>query len=180
MGYEEKPCQCGNHFIVNRTYWECNDCNYVRLHGKTRFEVALEKKKSKPNKIYRLKRKPFKRAKNSFKKKEISEKRLEVLRKDRETYFKVFNSKPHKCEECGEPLPDVFEDYEGNIVAIYRFSHILSKRAYPEFRHSELNINLLCLNCHQTWEFGYKKSMKIYENNQKIIQKMKDDYNNLK
>jgi hypothetical protein len=49
------------------------------------------------------------------------------------------------------------------------FSHILSKGSQPKLRHVKANINILCLECHQKWEFGDKKSMDIYPANEQII-----------
>jgi len=174
---ENKPCKCGNKFVVNRTYNLCNDCNYYRLHGKTPFEAAQDKERVKPVKIYHIKRTPLKRSKKAIKStKETKEKRRETLRKDRELYKYIFDTKLPECEECQEPLPDVFEDDEGNIVYIAQYSHILSKGSSPEFRHNKLNINRLCLGCHDKWEFSDKENMKIYKSNQLIIEKMKINF----
>ena len=52
---------------------------------------------------------------------------------------------------------------------------ILFIQALPIFLILFENFNLLCLRCHQIYEFGDKKSMKIYEPNQLIIQKIKSD-----
>lgn len=165
---------------------QCEECRYKQNHGgKTKLEVQIEKEKSKPKKTYQLKRTPLKRSKNTLKRsfieqsKESKEKRDEVLKKDRETYLEVFNSTPNECEECKlngiyTPLPDQFEDEEGNIIAIWQYSHILSKGAFEEFRHNKNNINRICREHHDQWEFGNRESMKIYEPNQIIIQKLKD------
>jgi len=169
-----KPCKCGSVYIVNNTYNLCDACNYYRLHGKTRFEVAREKESTKPRKIYYLKRSPVRSTKRT------KEKRVEILSKDRELYLYIFNTKLPICEECSNKLPDVFEDKNGDIFCIGQYSHILGKGAYPEFRHNKLNMNRLCYHCHDKWEFGAKEGMKIYEGNQVLIEKMKDDYNNLK
>ena len=56
----------------------------------------------------------------------------------------------------------------------YMFSHILSKGSNPAFRHDKDNINILCLECHQVWEFGDKKSMGIYPENEEIIQMLRE------
>lgn len=170
---EDKPCKCGNKFIANRTYNLCLNCNFERLHGKTCFEAAIEKESVKPRKIYHLKRSPVRSTEAT------KEKREEVLRKDRELYLYIFNTKPNECEECRlngifNPLPDIFEDEEGNIVYISQFSHILSKGSSPEFRHNKLNINRLCHTHHDMWEFSEKEKMKIYAGNQVLIEKMRN------
>ena len=178
---KDKPCQCGSKYIVNKTHNLCDGCNFKRLNnGKTRFEVAREKESTKPRKVYRIERKPLKRKKTSLKRSPVrstqrtKEKRAEVLRKDRELYLYIFNTKPNECEECGAMLPDIFEDEYG-IVAIYQYSHILSKGHEPKLRHCKLNVQKLCLQCHNHWEFGDKESMKICEKNQVLIEKMRSD-----
>jgi len=48
--YEEIPCrECyNNHFITNRKYWLCDNCNFKRLHeGKSKQEVYKERQKEK-------------------------------------------------------------------------------------------------------------------------------------
>jgi hypothetical protein len=180
--FQEKPCKCGNHYIINKTYWLCNDCNYIRLYNKTKFEVSIERQKQKQKKIplstHRKSKKPLKSSKNYLKQERL-EKRRKVLKKDRELYFYWFSTKPCECEECGAGLPDIFENDDGSIVYIAQYSHILSKGAFPEFRHHKLNGNRLCLFHHNQWEFGDRESMKIFKSNQKIIQEIKQNPLNL-
>jgi hypothetical protein len=165
---------CGkDKFIVNKTHMLCLDCNHFRLHKKTRFETAKEKFDSS---LPKLKIKPLKQRKWVVKSTtKTKEKRQETLCKDRETYFKVFKNKPHNCEECDMPLPEVFEDENGDIVMIAQYSHILGKQAWPEFRHNPENFNRLCMGCHDKWDHGDKRSMKIYEKNGIIIEKLKNN-----
>jgi hypothetical protein len=170
---EAKCYKCGSKYIVNKKYMLCSDCNYLRIHGKTRFEVAREKEKSKPNKVYTLKRTPLKSKKTRIKSRpETVEKRRELLKKDREWYYSFFISRPHECEECGHWLPDEFEDENGRINFIGQYSHIVPKGARNDLRHNKLNCNRLCNLHHDQWEFGDRESMEIYKNNQKIIKEM--------
>lgn len=55
----EAVCKCGSKHIVNKKYQLCDACNYVRIHGKSRYEVGREKaqKNTKPKKVYRIKTK---------------------------------------------------------------------------------------------------------------------------
>lgn len=179
--YKDICKACKQEKWINNARRLCFECVYKVNHGgKNCLEVQREKQKNKPVKVYTLKRTPLKRY--SFKKKrhyiksskETQEKRKETLRKDRETYFKVFINKENFCEECGCCLPSIFEDENGNIVAIYRFSHILSKGSAPEFRHNSDNFNIFCLKCHNQWDFGEKEKMNIFEENQKIIEKLRN------
>lgn len=127
-------------------------------------------------KIYTLKRTPLKRKPYRFKRSVVKsstttkQKRAQTLTKDEETYYVVFYSKPCVCEECGRALPETFYDENGKIVCRGQYSHILSKGAYPEFRHVVINFNRLCpVPCHDRWEFGDRENMKIYKPNQIII-----------
>jgi hypothetical protein len=102
------------------------------------------------------------------------------LKLDEETYKKVYNSSEKRmgfafCEECGKILSNSFRDSSGKIVNRFQYSHILSKGAFPEYRHNTLNFNILCQDHHQQWETGDRKSMKIYEKNQKVIEILKNN-----
>lgn len=103
----------------------------------------------------------------------VSEKTQVKIDKDEETYEKVFNSSDHKCEECGVRLNEEFRDDEGRVSCRWRYSHILPKSIYPKLRHNVLNFNNLCLECHQVWDFGDKKRMKIFDKNEETICKLK-------
>lgn len=157
-----KNCGKDRH-IVNKFFGLCQECNNLRLHG------------SKYGKQYQVspkQRKPLKAKKgNSFR--QMSERAVDMIKKDEEFYEKCFNNSNHRCEECDARLNDVFRDDEGKVACRWRYSHILAKSIAPEFRHNLLNINSLCFLHHQQWEFGDKKSMKIYEGNQKRIKEMK-------
>lgn len=84
---------------------------------------------------------------------------------DTKFYEEIWSECPHYCEECDKYLGDKWERY--------MFSHILSKGSQPRLRHNKDNINLLCLEHHQMWEFGDKKSMRIYPGNERMIELLK-------
>lgn len=92
-----------------------------------------------------------------------------IRAKDNRVYNRIWDKKPHYCEECNTWL--------GHVMRSIFMSHIMSKGAHPEFRHEERNFNLLCPNHHRQWETGSRKIMKIYEKNQIIIQILKDERN---
>jgi len=48
------------------------------------------------------------------------------------------------CEECNKKL--------GLEINFCFFHHILEKRNYPEYRHKDWNIALLCKQCHNEYE----------------------------
>lgn len=69
------------------------------------------------------------------------------------------------CEECG-----IFLKY---YSATY-ISHIISRGAETRLRHDLRNYNLLCLFCHNRYEFKDKENMKIYPKNIIIIEELKE------
>lgn len=161
---------CGNPYpIVNKKYNLCQSCNWKRLH-------PGEKPKT-----YALKRTPIQRSTTPIKKRSASSRK--TVQSDELVYKKVFDrhmeatSGNCKCEECGTKLSDDFKDESGKIIQRFRYSHILSKGAYPEFRHKVENFNILCFKCHEQWEFGDKKAMAIYDSNHKVIEKLFEERN---
>ena len=100
--------------------------------------------------------------------------RIELQRKMFPTIEKYYrwnwDHKPHYCEECLRPLPD----YSATFC-----SHILSRGAHPEMATDPRNINILCFNHHQQYEFGDRQSMRIFAKNQQTIEKLKFEYSQL-
>ena len=91
---------------------------------------------------------------------------------EHEKFFRwVWDHKPHHCEECLKPLH--------NYSAVY-CSHILTRGAHPEMAHDCRNINILCFAHHSQWENGNRQSMRIYEKNMRIIEKLIKEYSQLK
>lgn len=79
-------------------------------------------------------------------------------------YKWVWSLKPHWCENCGKPLKNY---WAGNI------SHIQTKGAWTEYRYDPLNTNILCLNCHNNWEYSNeekKKEMYVYWKNKQVYE----------
>ena len=159
MSEVQKCVGCGSLWVVNQKYKLCEDCNYIRLHGISYRDKLIQDNKTK---TITIKVKSKKCTKNK-------PKRNIVRDRDRETYREVFESRESRCEECGIRLPDQFEDSEGRIIMIEQYSHCLSKGAYCEYRHKSWNIQRLCLRHHQQWEFGDRKSMRIYPIYREII-----------
>lgn len=89
-----------------------------------------------------------------------------------ERFFRwVWQHKLHVCEECMRPLH--------NYSAVF-CSHIQTRGAYPETAHDPRNINILCFKCHNRWENGDRKNMRIYAGNLRLLNKMNEEYSNLK
>ena len=86
-------------------------------------------------------------------------------------YRWCWEHKPHICEECMRPL----REYSATYV-----SHILTRAAHPEMAHDCRNINILCFNCHNRWEHANTRfGMRIELNNQRIIEGLKREYNQI-
>ncbi len=86
------------------------------------------------NKLYS---KALKRISNGKKIKNIEKGKL--LEQDKIFYMKVWNSRPHVCENCTAILSQPLLQY---------FHHILFKAQYPQYRHCSWNIALCCWECH--------------------------------
>ena len=87
---------------------------------------------------------------------------------EHETFYRwVWARKRHICEETMRPL----EQYSAAYI-----SHILTKGAHPEMAHDPRNINILCYEAHNQWEFGDRQKMRIFESNRLIIEKLKNEY----
>lgn len=173
--YKEICNKCKQEKWIQNSRGICPDCVYQQNNGgRTKIEVAIERQRQKVRQLSQKNTNTFKSFKNSLKQINLK-RRKEILEKDRKLYLYIFNTKPPICEECYKSLPDIFEDEDGNIIAIWQYSHILPKGAYQEFRHHKLNINRLCINCHNQWDFGNRKSMSIYLPNQEIIVKIKEN-----
>ena len=82
-------------------------------------------------------------------------------------YRWIWARKRHICEETMRPL----EQYSAAYI-----SHILTKGAHPEMAHDPRNINILCYEAHNQWEFGDRQKMRIFESNRLIIEKLKNEY----
>lgn len=63
-------------------------------------------------------------------------------------FLAIWLSRPHFCTNCKEFL--------GNEMRAHFFSHILSKGAHPEKRLDPTNIQLLCMECHEAYDFRGK------------------------
>jgi len=138
---------CGKkQYIVNKKHLLCTICNQEKIHKKPYIEIIKEKQQ-------RYKQNQVKRS-------------LKMIDEMDLTYEKVFNqaSKPLCCAECGRKLNQNLRE-NGKIIDRFRFSHILPKSKYPEFKYDTRNFFILCFKCHQKWEFGGDKekiAMKIW------------------
>ena len=98
--------------------------------------------------------------------KKVSSKRATVLKGDAAFYQEIWKERPHNCVNCSR--------YLGENLQPHFMSHILSKGAYPQLRWVKENINVLCLGCHNKWEFGVKEKMAIFAINEPVIERLKN------
>jgi len=161
--WEEKECQgegCESHFIENRKYWLCKDCNYIRIHGISRFEAILKKEKQKPKAIYKIKRKPIKTSKKRPKQK------FKKSTGEYKVFLEIWEERDHICTNCKMNLDRFVDEETGNPYPML-FSHIKSKGAYPELRLVKSNVNLECMECHYAHEHigekAYNKRKDLYK-----------------
>jgi len=133
--YRGECNQCNEEKLIANSRGVCIDCTYQNNHGgKTKAEVQKERQKGKVQK-----KKPIKK----------------TTRKstgERDLFVEIWNERPHYCENCKESL--------GGEPKVHYFSHIKSKGAYPSLRLVKSNIELLCLQCHQLWDFGDRNEFK--------------------
>lgn len=93
------------------------------------------------------------------------------IQRANERFFRwIWENKKHYCEETMQPLR--------GYSAVY-CSHILTRGSHPEMAHDPRNINLLTFEMHNKWENGNRKEMRIYEKNQRTIELLKQEYNEL-
>jgi hypothetical protein len=153
--------------ISNAFFGLCLICNNERLRLKNGV------KKNKTTK-YMQKQKEFnKKANNKLKsdfkeslgRKTNEKKRNGAIIEDEKFYEQSFNLSNHKCEECNKQLSTDFRGEDGKVLVRWRYSHVIPKSIAPELRHNLLNINNLCLQCHQEWENGDKVKMSIFSHN---------------
>jgi len=77
-------------------------------------------------------------------KKKKSPKRYVYKRKptgELDLFKEIWQERPHFCEECNQYIWE---------FSHYNFHHIKTKASYPELRLIKNNIQLLCVNCHNS------------------------------
>lgn len=86
---------------------------------------------------------------------------------ERENGIIVYKNTP-KCECCDKVL-----ESEPNIMY---FHHILEKRNYPELRHVDWNIMILCPECHNAYETNPLSRPKIVNRKETVWSLYKNKY----
>lgn len=112
-----------------------------------------------------MKRKPLKKTSTLVRKgisRKPSRKLVDLREKDKVTYKIVYERAKGRCEQTGDVVyPTEFEAPDGKVLAPWRFSHVLTKEAYPEARHDPENIMYLSSKeLHTSWEHGGEEDRK--------------------
>lgn len=85
-----------------------------------------------------------------------------------ESFYRFcFAISPQFCEETGQKL----QYYSAAFV-----SHILSRGAHPAIAKDPRNVNVLSKPQHDVWEFGLRKTMKIWPSNELKTEQLKIEY----
>ena len=105
-----------------------------------------------------LKRSSLNRSTGSLKKKKpVSAEKIkerDILRgEDKAFYERIWANRPHFCQVCSTWL--------GNTFNRMFPDHLLEKSKYPQFRHTEENIALVCPTCHGCKTNGHPKTKHV-------------------
>jgi len=92
-----------------------------------------------------LKRTPLRKI--SQKQIEKNKEKKELTQKQNEFFLSIWNKSPHYCKACGI--------YLGDEPKNYMFDHLLEKSKYPEYRLTEENIFVCCLDDHTRKTNGF-------------------------
>lgn len=138
--------------IVNKKYWLCNECNFMRLNnGATRGEVYSERAKKREE--FKTPRKTNTKIKPKRMKQQTSKERIvkgqlsELKQQIRE---EANSDNMYYCWGCG---------IGGEGLDC---SHILSVGQRKDLELDKDNINLFCRGCHNNWESNdFKKMYKL-------------------
>lgn len=121
----------------------------VKLKGMGIEEIRALKNAALEPKI----KKAYSIPKISEKRKKQIEENKDLAALDKNFYAEIWNSSPHKCQNCNCKLPK-------EPLTIF-FHHLLEKRNYPQLRHVPENIMILCPDCHAQAEADIDKTPKV-------------------
>lgn len=119
--------KCGHpRFIVNRKFFLCDNCNQIRIHGKTRNQRQFEKAKQRGIKRQIIKIKPRK------------------VTGEAALFKEIWDEREHICHNCKIPL--------GDEMKTFFFMHVKSKGAHGKLRLVKTNVKLACYDCHTAYD----------------------------
>lgn len=97
-----------------------------------------------------------------------------ILQANDKYYHYCFERSYKTCENCGYPLYKLRN--LDNVYSSVYVSHILTRGSNPQLAHDPRNHNILCKDCHDKWENGFKQEMMVYFGNMIVINEMKKEY----
>ena len=142
---------CNNPYIENKKYGLCGDCNFERIHHKTRLQAYKDKNEEKSDKVIVRVKKTVKTPKNKQKYKNTGELLM---------FKEIWEERDHICINCKKEL--------GEELNIQYFSHRVSKGRDAKLRLEKSNIDILCCECHFAHEFQGNKKFKEREDKYKV------------
>lgn len=161
--------ECGSKYVINRKYCLCDNCNYIRIHEKSKRDVYTERATTKIQKprSHIKKISATTRYKTSL---GDTFSQAEVNYNYKETCFLIDNTREHICEGCGR----------GGVPLSH--SHTISRARCKELGKIELywdpdNLFLECFGapssnpteCHNMWEVsGLEKKKKLLNFDRKL------------
>ena len=83
---------------------------------------------------------------------------------DQDFYREAWERSKQVCENCGQHL---------NGFSRSHIAHLLTKKAFPRFRHNFDNYATLCLSCHDVLDARDRTKMKIWPELELRIEKLK-------
>ena len=79
-------------------------------------------------------------------------------------YAGIWEKRPHVCQVCGKHL--------GSEMSVFFMDHGLEKSVYPELRHEEENIIIVCIDHHVVKTNGFPHPI-----HKELIEKIKIKFN---
>lgn len=157
---ENKCSKCGSPYVVNKKYSLCYDCNYFRMHGRSKYEVSKENQKkreeTKPKKIYKFKVRVNQEKINAYKK-------FDKKKQDEDEVY---------CTGCG-------------TTSCLSHSHLVPVSFNEDLEADVNNITYHCLamegqkGCHNKWEsrdINLMLELNDFEENLEKVKKLDYQY----
>lgn len=98
------------------------------------------------------------------------------IKDDQNFYQEIWDERDHGCMECIALNPDEDSNHLGDVPNKWYFAHVLSKQAYPKFRHNKKNIIIMCPDHHTKLDHGDKTKLKCWPELEELTQELKREY----
>ena len=147
---KEKICKhCGNAYPHGNAFHKlCFTCNKLRLSGQLGEVVEHENEGASRKVALKMRPKVGVMVCHATGSKHAIVNPHNV-KGEKELFAIIWYERPHICKHCGVSL--------GNEMKAHYFSHIYPKSIRPWLRLDPDNIELLCIECHTSHDFGERK-----------------------